>query len=179
MALPRQITQLLDQVQDKKIKSVNPGKLRLGYLYLMVYNPKWKKELPFYDILPLFFVLGRQGDRVLGVNIHYLPYTFRVNLAKKLMQATKNRHRITYQDIKKAWQSAKVPAGFAMVCIRSYLYNHIMSEIKQFDWESYKVAVQNVMPRFKKEAETRIYKTILQQFYKGAKKSGKKVKWTK
>lgn len=169
-SLPKQIQKLLDIIEGREklpAETVeNPLKANLGAMYLMVYDPKWKNELPFYDVLPMFVLIGKQGDRWLGLNLHYVPYTWRVSLAKELMKKFSWKKRIQYKDIKSAFQSAKAPLGYLYLCIRTYLYSHIRSEVKMFDNQNYDQIVENVMPKFKKAGEEYIYKTLMSKFYK-------------
>ncbi len=177
----KQIQNLIKIIEkdDKEVKTVKqPSKFHLGYMYLQVYDPKWKNELPFYDVLPVYILLARKADRVLGLNLHYLPYTFRVAVAKALMKSVKNKNRISYKDIVSAFKSAKAPIGMLYLTIRTYLYSHIRSQIKEFNPENYEMVIKNVMPKFKKEQEQAIYKVIMSKFYK---QTGgvKKTKWSK
>jgi hypothetical protein len=130
----------------------------------MAYDPKWKKELPFYDVIPLYILMARSGDRCWGINIHYLPWTYRIQLAKKLVQATKNKKRLKYKDIRDAWISAKIPLAYAYMCIRCYLYSHIRSEIIEVNYDNYQKIVQDIHPKFKKEDEMTIIKYIMWKF---------------
>lgn len=170
MKLPPSVQKIIDIIDKEKheyVKTVKtPKKMKLGYMYTYIYNPKWRKVLPFYDVLPMMVLIGKGGDRMLGLNLHYLPYSFRVNIAKKLMKLTSWKKRIQYKDVKKAIESAKVPDGFLYYCIRTYLYSHIMSNVKEFDSQNYEMAIKNVMPKFKKETEENIYKVLMSKFYK-------------
>ena len=56
----------------------------IGSLYLFSYDPKWKKELPYYDSYPIIFPIGKSKGRMLGLNFHYLPYSLRAVLMDAL-----------------------------------------------------------------------------------------------
>jgi hypothetical protein len=168
--LPKQIQKLLDIIEGReKIPAEtikNPLKAKLGYLYLMIYDAKWKDKLEFWDALPMFVLLGKSGDRFIGANFHYLPWSWRKSLLTQFMKRLSWKKRYTYKDIKDAFQAAKIPMGYLMLCIRTYLYSHIRSEIKEFNNQNYDVVVDNVMPKFKKASEEYIYKTLMSRFYK-------------
>lgn len=171
MALPKEVLKLIaiiDKEDHETVKTVtSPNKLKLGHLYIMAYSPKWKSVLPFYDILPMFMILGKSGDRVLALNFHYLPYTWRKSIVSKLMKKLAQKKRaLKYKDVKQALESAKVPDGYLYMCIRTYLYSHIVSKVKEFDSQNYLLVLENVMPRFKKETEEKIYKSLMSKFYK-------------
>ncbi len=179
-SLPKQVQKLLDIIEDREKIQVetlkSPLKAKLGYLYLMIYDAKWKSQLEFWDALPMFILLGKSGDRFIGINFHYLPWTWRKSLLTEFMKATSWKKRIKYSDIKNAFKAAQIPKGYLMLCIRTYLYSHIRSQIKEFNNQNFDVVVDNVMPKFKKASEEYIFKTLMSRFYTkvgGIKKSSK------
>jgi hypothetical protein len=160
---PKDIQILFDRLyKNKDIKTVKPGSrgMRLGYPCLFVYDAKTKADLPYWDSLPFSIVLHKYADGFLGLNLHYLEWTRRIQLAKKLVRKAKNKNRITYLDVKKAWGSLKLPEALLALVIRRYLYSHIRSEIKQFDFETYEEAVKDIRPKFKKQSERRVLAAI-------------------
>ena len=62
-----------------------------GYMYGFVYDPKWKKELPYYDRFPLIFPVEFDKDGFLGINFHYLPHILRAKLMDALYTTVNNR----------------------------------------------------------------------------------------
>lgn len=167
---PKLVYKLLEQIIDREHMEAEtvktPAKAKLGAMYLMIYDAKWKDILEFWDTLPLFVLIAKKADRWLGLNLHYLPYTWRVSIAKKLMNMFASKKRIQYKDVVKAIKEAKVPEGYLYLCIRSYLYTHIRSEVKMFDRQNYDIMIKNVMPKFKKAGDEYIYKVLLSKFYK-------------
>ena len=61
-----------------------------GRLNLFVYDPKMKKELPYYDTFPLILPIEKYSDGFLGINLHYLPMNLRVRLLDRLVDFTNN-----------------------------------------------------------------------------------------
>jgi hypothetical protein len=180
--LPKQVQKLLDIIEKENNETVDtvkgPSQIKLGSMLLFVYSPKWSKILPFYDVLPLAIPLARYGDRLLAINCHYIPYVWRVSLTRELMKRISWKKRLQYKDIKQAIKSAKVPHAMLYYAIRTYLYSHVMSSIKEFHSQNFEMAVQEVMPRFKKETEENIYKILMSKMYKriGGLKGTKKEK---
>lgn len=177
-SLPQEVQNLLDIIDDTAIMPVetlkSPNQIKLGSMLLFVYDAKWKNVLEFWDMLPIVIPLAKQGDRFLGLNLHYLIYTWRVALAKELMKRISWKKRMTYADVKDAIHSAQTPHGMLYLCIRSYLYSHIRSNVKEFNSLNYELAVKEVMPRFQKKTEEEIYRILMSRFYKkigGIKKS--------
>jgi hypothetical protein len=72
--------------QIAKEKSRQTVQFKLGRLYCFFYDPKTKADLPYYDRFPMVLVLERYQDGFLGLNLHYLPYKYRVVFLSKLLK---------------------------------------------------------------------------------------------
>jgi len=168
--LPKEVTTLIDAVTNDDYESVKSGsKLRLGNLYLYWYDAKYADKLEVWDQLPLVVLLDiPDGKYVLGINLHYIPYTYRLQFMKSIQaKGTK----IKYADIVKAWKNAKIPGAYASLAIRKYLISHIKSNVKVFESpeDQYEI-VKNVLPYFQKKAMSAVYKEINQKLAKQRKK---------
>jgi hypothetical protein len=173
--LPPDVRHVLKKIlKNKNVPTVKPGKMKLGSMLVFLYDAKHKATLPYWDLLPLSVVLAKYPDGFLGISLHYIPWTVRIQLATQLMRSVKNKNRITYVDIKKAFKAAKLPIALAYLCIKRYLYSHIRSEIRSFDWETYHHAVKNISPRFQKKSHAEVVRLTMAEFNKHAKKVGKK-----
>ena len=53
------------------------NKVQLFRFNMFFYDAKTKKNLPYFDMFPLVFPLRRFGDTFTGINVHYLPPSFR------------------------------------------------------------------------------------------------------
>ena len=56
-----------------------------GRLNMFIYDPKFKKTLPYYDTFPLVLPLEKYDDGFLGINLHYLPIPLRIRLLDRLV----------------------------------------------------------------------------------------------
>ena len=87
--LKTKVSKLKNPVQAAKdIKAEtfrNTRRFLIGGLYFFYYNPKGKGDMPYYDIFPLVIPLHRYNDGFLGLNLHYLPITYRLRLMTKLL----------------------------------------------------------------------------------------------
>ena len=80
---PSQIVNTAPKVQLTRIPQV-------GFMYNFFYDPKMKKELPYYDRFPLIFPFKRgyernratEGGAFYGINLHYLPPHVRSRFVK-------------------------------------------------------------------------------------------------
>lgn len=132
-SLRRGITRESDRVVSKFLK---------GGMYFFYYDPKLKKELPYYDSFPLVLVLERYPDGFLGLNLHYLPVNVRIKFLSKLASfgAITNdsdeikRIQITYDILSTASRFKEFRP-----CLKKYLYSHLSSRIlavQPNEWEA-------------------------------------------
>jgi hypothetical protein len=59
---------------------------RLGKLYCFYYDPKGKESLPYYDRFPMVLAIEKYNDGFLGLNLHYLPFNYRMAILCKLLK---------------------------------------------------------------------------------------------
>jgi|ETNmetMinimDraft_5_1059913.scaffolds.fasta_scaffold86241_2 hypothetical protein len=59
--------------------------IKLGHMYFMNYDPKWKNKLQYYDRFPLVIPIEAWKKGFIGMNFHYLPHALRETLMKKLI----------------------------------------------------------------------------------------------
>ena len=104
---------------------------RLGKLYCFYYDPKGKESLPYYDRFPMVLAIEKYNDGFLGLNLHYLPFNYRMAFLGKLLKFAVqgepgeiDRLRVTY-DILVASKRLKE----FRPCIKRYLAGHIQSKI--------------------------------------------------
>jgi len=126
-------------------------KFLLGRLYCFYYDPKTKDNLPYYDKFPMVLALEKYPDGFLGLNLHYLPYKYRVAFLTKLMDyATLDRNndvmriRVSY-DILNASKRFKE----FRPCLKRYLTSHIRSKILAIEPHEFEVASFLPLQQFK------------------------------
>lgn len=99
----------------------------IGKLFMYSYDPKWKKELKYYDRLPLMLLMHFDATHFLGLNLHYLPPLARARLLDAIVDNQikerrfddKNTSRIpfSYQIMKRAAKSRLYKP-----CVKQYLF---------------------------------------------------------
>jgi hypothetical protein len=156
--------------------------MNVGSLYSHIYDPKLKDELPFYDVLPLYFPIDFKGDRMLALNIHYLPPMTRKMFignyvrwldGEAVARGFKSIDNVPPAFIQKVGieylndlytSGAMQVGGMLRQCVRTYLYSHIMSDltiIKVSDWGK---AVNAILPQFVKKSDRQIYRIIRDEY---------------
>lgn len=164
MSVSKEIYYLLSKYKtDKKPKrySKSSKKFLKGSINLFSYpNPKYAKQLPYYDTNPMVLILDYDGEYILGINLHYIPWTRRIEFAKKVIKKLKYKNRLKYSEIKRAAESVKMPGVFAYFSIRKYIRSRINGKIYSFNYENWHKAVVNIPANFKKKQDSFIYRDI-------------------
>lgn len=162
--LPKEIQHLIDELYKPSDKVRSRQKLikpALGHLALFYYpDPKYKATLPVYDVIPLVILLWFDGKYVEGINTHYIPYSYRMQLLKRIMSKLENGKRLKYKDIKDAWEKTRIPMAYARLAYRKYLVNRIRSEFRIFNHTNYYPVAKEVMGEFKKQTATKVMRDI-------------------
>jgi hypothetical protein len=137
----------------------------VGKMYLFQYDPKLKKELPYYDTYPLVFPIDESKGGFLGLNMHYLPLRQRAVLMDALYDTVSNnryddstRLRLSYSILKGASKyKAYKPT------IKKYLGSHVRSrfiEIKPVEWD---IALFLPIQSFKKASSATVYSDAMKR----------------
>jgi hypothetical protein len=139
-----------------------------GGLYYFYYDPKTKKEIPYYDRFPLVLVLERYKDGFLGLNLHYLPVKYRITLLDKLMDYAildgNNdimRMRVSYDIL----NASKRYREFRP-CLKKYLHGHIQSKILAVQPNEWDIAAYLPIHQFKKASVNEVWQDSLEEIRK-------------
>jgi hypothetical protein len=110
-----------------------------GNLYMFMYDPKTKADLPYYDMFPLVFPYKKTPDGFIGLNMHYIPYQPRIVLLQRLMDFANNKKMDDTTKLKYKWSLINGVSRFkwAEPCIKQYLSSHTRSTLRRIapqDW---------------------------------------------
>jgi len=121
-----------------------------GNLYLYGYDPKMKKELPYYDRFPLVFPFRKTQDGFIGLNMHYLPYHLRIALLDKLMVFRSNNRMDETTRLKYSWATIDGISKFnaAIPCVKQYLTGHVKTQFRKVSSEDWVTAMMLPVERF-------------------------------
>ena len=122
-----------------------------GRLNMFIYDPKWKKKLPYYDTFPLVLPLERYTDGFLGINMHYLPIPLRVKLLDRLVDYSNNTR---FDESTKLIVDYNKLRNIKLIkpTIHRYLAGHTKSQFRRIDADEFTVATLLPVQRFKKES---------------------------
>lgn len=142
--------------------------LNIGKMYMYLYDPKTKDELPYWDKFPLIFVIDVYKDGFLGLNLHYLPPKWRAKLMDALYSTINNdrydsttRLRISYDILRKSSRMRM----FAP-CIKRYLYSHVRSNLVEVDVNDWDYACMLPLERFENDSLQTVYTHSVAKFRK-------------
>ena len=143
----------LDLIRDGKLDS-KPFYCKLN---MFVYDPKFKKKLPYYDTFPLVLPLETYPDGFLGINFHYLPIPLRVKLLDRLVDFSNNtkfdestRLVVDYSQLKNI--------NIVKPTIHKYLAGQLKSQFRRIDADEFTIATLLPVQRFKKASASAVWK---------------------
>ena len=173
-----------DEVDLKKQSSLKQfsKKMNIGYIYTHVYNPKFKEELPFYDVIPLWSPVKIMSDRIMGFNFHYLPPRYRKAFLDDYTEyLSKEAKRAGYKSLTELspsqislWgrdymsdaylRATKGPGNLLRACVRTYLYSHVQSKFLPVNITEWYNVYYLVLPKFMKKSDSYIYKEVIKEY---------------
>lgn len=133
-----------------------------GHMFMFVYDPKYKEELPYYDRFPLVIALQPAQDGFLGINLHYLRPDVRAAFLDRLMDTMpgkgenldeKSKLRMRYSLLSKARRFRQ----FAP-CLKHYLSDHVKSRISQVYAPDWQTAIFLPTEHFAKANKVKVWK---------------------
>ena len=151
----------IKRVNSKEIQAEARQKSRhlFGEMYMMFYDPKHKKTLPYYDRFPLVIPFQRAKGGFLGLNLHYLPHGLRAKFLDQLYDTTTNdkydnttRFRLTYDILQKVSSNNAFEP-----CVKHYLSSHIRSKLGVVDAADWEIAIFLPTEQFKKASVAKVY----------------------
>lgn len=134
-------------------KSLQTNRLLPGAMHFFGYDPKYKEELPFYDMFPLTLVLNIEGKHFWGINFHYLGYNVRMKLYEKMYQIGYKSKLPTEQIMKLNWQLLGQAARFPEVrpAVKQYLFSHVKTKFIKIPVEDWATAIMLPVEKFAKK----------------------------
>ena len=151
----------IKRVNSKEIQAEARQKSRhlFGEMYMMFYDPKHKKTLPYYDRFPLVIPFQKAKGGFLGLNLHYLPHGLRAKFLDQLYDTTTNdkydnttRFRLTYDILQKVSSNNAFEP-----CVKHYLSSHIRSKLGVVDAADWEIAIFLPTEQFKKASVAKVY----------------------
>ena len=128
-----------------------------GKLNLFVYDPKFKKTLPYYDTFPLVLPIDTFKGGFLGINLHYLPINLRIRLLDRLIDDTNNVKFDATTKIVADYQSLK-NVRLIKPALKKYLAGKVQSKFRRIDADEFTIAALLPVARFKKASIAQVHR---------------------
>ena len=134
-----------------------------GRMYMFFYDPKLKKQLPYYDRFPLAIMVGPAPGGYYGINLHYLAPRLRAILLDRLMDYTtgqdeKMRFKISYRILK-----ATTKLRPFKPCFKHYLKKHVRSQMVEVNSEDWETAIFLPTEQFKGASKRKVFGDSVEQ----------------
>lgn len=132
---------------------------RIGSMYHFVYDPKGKKTLPYYDKFPLIFMVGPATNGFYGINLHYLPPSYRAALMDKLYQISSDRKFNEHTKLNLSYNVLKGASKFKYFkpTFKRYLAPHVRSRFLKIDSNEWDIALMLPTQNFAKATSGKVY----------------------
>ena len=143
---------------------VDRNSAKPGELVMFAYNPKWKKELPYYDRFPLAMIIGPAKGGFYGLNFHYLPIRYRAQLFDAYIANGKRANKLPWQRrvlVTYTMLKSISKLKYFKPCMKHYLFTHVKSPysvVKRAEWRD---ALFIPTAQWSKASEKEIWKDSL------------------
>ena len=136
-----------------------------GDMYMMMYDPKHKQTLPYYDRFPLVIPVEPAKGGFYGLNLHYLPHTLRAQFLDQLYDRTTNNKFDESTRFKLTYDLLKGISGkpFYKACYKHYLSSHVRSSFAKVDSADWEIAIFLPIESFKKSSLDSVWKESRKQ----------------
>lgn len=135
-----------------------PKKVVVGMFYTFMYDPKYKKELEYYDRLPLVLVLKLHKNGFTGLNLHLIDMNSRSEILELMRMYQRGIRYRTHLKI--VWEIIKKVDRFRMgrPCIRRYINDHIFTKLTRVPVDDWEIMLLIKSPRFAGQTSEKVHK---------------------
>lgn len=151
--------QIMSADRDRLVSKQKLNKFQTGRMVMYFYDPKYKKELPYYDKFPLAIIVEIKGKGFSALNLHYLPINMRAKFLNGLYTIYKSKHldekrklNLTYKMLK-----GSTRLRYFGPCYKNYLFKHVRSQFYIIDPEEWDMVLTLPTERFEKKSKEYVW----------------------
>lgn len=165
----RNIASNYGRINEKRFVQGEVDRMKItakpGNMYMYLYNPKWKEELPYYDRFPVIFPFRVESDRFWGINLHYLPIPLRAKLMDSLYDITNNNRFDESTKLRMSYQILNSASKFRYFkpCIKQYLFSNLVSKFIYIYPSEWDIAIFLPLERFEKANKQQVWSITRKQ----------------
>jgi hypothetical protein len=147
-------------MSENRPKQVSGSGLEVGSMYLFNYDPKYKKELPYYDTFPLVFPIEEVKGGFLGLNMHYLPLRMRARLMDALYSLSSDKRYDENTKLRLSYNLLQASARYKLFkpTIKKYLRSRVKSRFMKVDAVEWDIALFLPIQKFNKASAEQVYR---------------------
>lgn len=131
-----------------------------GSMVLFFYDPKFKKDLPYYDTFPLNLVFNATSTHFTSLNLHYMAPRYRMVLLDSLLKIKENKKIVDKDKIVLSWQLINRASKMKQIqhCVKQYLFGHVKSQFLVVPMSEWEYVIWLPVERFKKATAEQVWK---------------------
>jgi hypothetical protein len=166
------ITMSPTQVMREEQRRLQKKPVRVGDMVMYLYDPKYKKKLPYYDAFPLIFLIEKYNNGWLGINLHYLPFAYRAKLMDALYSLSSDKRYDEKTKLVISYKILKSASRFRWFrpCVHRYLANHVTSSFLRVYPAEWDIALFLPIAQFKKATQQKVWQDSLTKINQPAKR---------
>lgn len=145
---------LKDNDGAKWSDAVVPGKL-----YFYAYDAKHKATLEYWDRYPLVFPYQTVKGGFMGLNMHYLPYEYRIKILNSLIDIDSS-YVPAGKKLSMSWSLINGSSKLKILqpCVHMYLYNQLRSGLRLIHPRDWATAMLLPVQQFVGASNTKVWK---------------------
>jgi hypothetical protein len=130
-----------------------------GRMFMYFYDPKTKKEMPYYDRFPLIFMVEKAKGGFYGLNLHYLPPKLRAKFFDRLTDYSTNKKYDITTRLRLSYNLLKGAAKLSMFgpCFKHYLTKQVRSKLVEVPASEWETVLFMPTENFKKSNKTKVW----------------------
>ena len=146
------------KILNSDIGTVEP-RLKIGSMYLYQYQAKTAEKLPYWDMFPLVLPFRATPTGFYGINMHYLPISWRVELFGRLLEYTTSPRNTEDMKFKLSWKLLGNFSQFpeSKFCTKQYLTDHVRSNLIRIHPDDWKIAIHLPLESFQKASSQKVH----------------------
>jgi len=156
-----------------KIKALKQGKavpgsmvntnrqVRIGDMFFMAYDAKFKDILEYWDAFPLDILLKTDAEHLWSANLHYLSPEYRVVLMTQLLPLIYNDSPTIRIKIGESIKTLIEKYPLMRPCLKCYLRSHIRSKLLKIETNEVGLALWLPVQSFQKKSAPYVWKDSL------------------
>lgn len=151
----------VEVMEDREKSPKLTNKKFIGRLFMYLYMPKTKMQLPYYDMYPIVFPMSFTKTGFTGLNLHYLPPDLRALFMDNLYvfsnsnDYTRDNTRLMKLSYERLTSSKKFK--YFHPCIKTYNHKQIRSRIAYIPPSEWELALFLPLQQFKKKSQTVVW----------------------